>query len=279
MRSLALIGVLLLPFILVDTAEGQSNIRSVDFKNFTFSAHCVEDSPKNYTVKNGEYSYEKQEDGYVDRLFFNVTHIAYGDLNGDKQDEAIVLTVCNTGGTGNFSEGFVFGLKAGKPTLLVRIPGGDRGYGGLRETRVENGLLLVESNDAGENGASCCPEFIVTTKYRLAAGRLVKAGPETRREVVPTKRVTFAKGTTGSTFKVKIPAGEAVRYIVGARAGQRLSVSTDNDQASLRLIEDANVTEGINNFLARLPKSGDYTIEVENTSSDDIEITVNIKIT
>lgn len=70
-----------------------------------------------------------------------------------------------------------------------------------------------------------------------------------------------------------------MRYIVGARAGQRLSVSTDNDQASLRLIEDANVTEGINNFLARLPKSGDYTIEVENTSADDIEITENIKIT
>jgi len=260
------------------TITAQSDIHSVDFKNFTYSAHCAGDSPENYKVKEGEYAFEKQEDGYVDRLYLNVMSVAYGDLNGDKKDEAIVLTVCNTGGTGNFSEGFVYGLKAGKPALLVRIPGGDRGYGGLRETRVENGLLAVDSNDAGENGAACCPEFIVTTKYKLTAGKLVRFGPETRREVVPTKRVTFAKGTSSSTIKVKIPAGEAVRYIVGARGGQKLSASVSSDQVSIRLIEDAEVTTGDNNLLAVLPKNGDYTIEVENTSAADIEVTVSIKI-
>lgn len=272
-------GIVVLLMVSLISVSAQSGIRAVDFKNFTYSAHCIEDAPVNYTVKGGEYSYEKQEDGYVDRLYFTVTDIAFGDLNGDKNDEAIVLTVCNTGGTGNFSEGFVFGMKAGKPSLIARIPGGDRGYGGLRETRVENGLLVVESNDAGENGAACCPEFIVTTKYKLTAGKLVRSGPETRREVVPNKRVTFAKGTTGSTLKVKIPAGEAVRYIVGARGGQRLAVSVSSDSAALRLIEEAQVTEGINNFLAILQNNGDYTIEIENTSDADIEVTVNIKIT
>jgi hypothetical protein len=44
------------------------------------------------------------------------------------------------------------------------------------------------------------------------------------------------------------------------------------------LIEDAEVTEGINNFLARLPKNGDYTIELQNNAETDLEITINIKI-
>lgn len=265
--------------VMTFSALGQGGIRAVDFKNFTYSPYCVGEEPRAVTVKNGEFSEEKQEDGYVDRFYFSVFDIVYGDLTGDRQDEAVVLTVCNTGGTGNFSEGFVYTIKAGKPDLVTRIPGGDRAYGGLKKTRIENGSLLVESYDVGEMGGACCPEFVVTSKYRISGNKLVKLGPETRLPLVPTSRVSFARGTSGSTFKVTVPAGERVRYIVGARVGQKLAVSVSSASASLRLIEDAKVTDGINNFLAVLPKTGDYTVEIENTSEIDIEITVNIKIT
>lgn len=33
------------------------------------------------TVKDGEFSLEKQMGGYVDRFYFNVYNFAYGDLN------------------------------------------------------------------------------------------------------------------------------------------------------------------------------------------------------
>lgn len=258
--------------------SAQGGIRSTDFKNFTYKAYCAGETPEDVTVKDGEFSREKQEDGYVDRFYFSVLGIAYGDLNNDKREEAVILTVCNTGGTGNFSEGFIYGMKSGKPVLLARIPGGDRAYGGLREARVENGLLIVDSNDVGEMGGACCPEFVVTTKYRVTGGKLVKTGTPTRRELVPTKRVTFARGTSGTTFKVTIPGGESVRYIVGARSGQSLSVSVDFDKVSLRLVDDIEVTEGINSFMAKLPRNGDFTIEITNDSDSTREITVNIKI-
>lgn len=256
----------------------QNDVRRVDFKNFTYVGVCVSDTGEKVTVTNGEFSEEKQADGYVERFYFKVFDINYGDLTGDGREEAVVLTVCNTGGSGNFSEGLIFGIKAGKPAVLARIPGGDRADGGLRTTRVENGLLVIESNDPGPDGGACCPQIIVTTRYKLTGNRIVRSGKETRRDIYPTERVTFGRGSSGKTLRVMIPEGEGKRFIVGGRAGQTLSVSVDTEQASLRLLGDAGPKYGINNFMVLLPTSGDYTIEVQNDSDFDLTVEVNIKI-
>ena len=272
--------VLLVVLLCAATAFGQTNIRSVDFKNFTYPALCIGETASKITVKNGEFSEEKQEDGYVDRFHFNVMDVAYGDLNADRRDEAIVLSVCNTGGTGNFSEGFIYSMRSGKPLLVARIPGGDRAYGGLRSARVEGGLLVVESNDVGPEGGACCPQFIVTTKYRLTGGRIVKSGKELRRDIYPTQRVSFPRGQSGTTIKPTIPAEEGRRYVLGARANQSLSVSIDTDKASIRLLDDeaAEVTHGANRFVAKLNRNGDYTIEVQNDSNAPLTLTITIRI-
>lgn len=254
------------------------SIRRVDFKNFTYQPECTIDNGEKITVKNGEFSREKQEEDYVDRFYFSVFEVSYGDLNGDNSEEAVVLTVCNTGGTGNFSEGLIYTMKNGKPELFAKVPGGDRAYGGLRTARVENGQLVVESNDVGENGGACCPEFIITTRYDVSSGKLKQIGKVDRRGIFPTERVSFAKGTTRTTIKIKIPANEGRRYIVGARSGQTLDVSVNTDKASLRLLEDAEMTENTNGFSALLPKNGDYTIEVTNYESSPLEVTLNIRI-
>src|SRR5262245_3099063 len=47
-------------------------IRKVDFKNFTYEPSCAGEDLHKVTVKNGEFSREKKEDGYVDRFYFNV---------------------------------------------------------------------------------------------------------------------------------------------------------------------------------------------------------------
>ncbi len=259
-------------------AVAQDDIHRVDFKNFTHLVQCISETPENVTVRNGEYSIEKQEEGYVDRFYYKVFDFSYGDLDGDGRDEAVVLGVCNTGGTGNFSEGLIYSVKRGTPVIIARIPGGDRADGGLRTTNVENGMLIVESNDTGPEGGSCCPQVIVTTKYKISGGKIVKVGKETRRDIYPKEKITFARGLSGKTFTTRILTGEGKRFVVGARAGQTMSVSVDSDKASLRLLEDADVTFGINNFMARLPRSGDYTIEVQNDSDTMLELIVNIKI-
>ena len=265
-------------FVLSLAASAQGDIRNVDFKNFTYNAVCIGESPEDVTVKNGEFSFEKQEDGYVDRFYFKILGIEYGDVTGDQQPEAVILSVCNTGGTGNFTEGFIFSITSGKPTLIARIPGGDRAYGGLRTAKVVRGILIVESNDVGELGGACCPEFIVTTRFRVSNGKLMRTGVVSRRDIIPTERVSFARGKSGITFKTRISAGEQRRFIVGAKAGQTLSVSVSSDDAKLRLLDEARVTEGINNFRALLSSTRDYRIQIDNTSSRDLEIVMNVKI-
>ena len=276
MRNLIL-SILFLIFI-VTTADAQTEIRRIDFKNFTFEPFCASEEASKVSVKNGEFYEEKQMVGFTDRFFYKVFDVVYGDLDGDRKEEAVILSYCNTGGTGNFSEGFVYGLKSGKPVLLARIEGGDRAYDGLRQARVESGTLFIERNDAGENGGSCCPEFVVTTKYKLNGKELIETGASDRRELYPKQRVTFAKGASGTTMKITVPGGEIKRFVVGARTGQTLTASVGSDKASIRLLEDADVKDGVNNFTARLPKNGDYTIEVQNLAETDLEITVNIKI-
>lgn len=262
----------------VNCVSAQSNIRSVDFKNFTYDAFCVGEEIEKITVRDGEFSKETQEDGYVDRFSFEITAVEYGDIGNDKQEEAVILSNCNTGGTGQFSEGFVYGMKNGKPTLLVHIPGGDRAYGGLRKASVAKGLLVVESNDPGETGASCCPQSILTTKYRITAGKLVKIGDVSSRPAIPTQRVRFAAGTTSSTIKVKIAAGESMRFVVGAKARQTLFASVEGNDASIGLVEDVETKTGYNSFTAKLSENGNYTIEVSNSSDQTIEVTVTIRI-
>ena len=270
---------LLLFFLLLPAAaNAQSSIRDVDLMNFEYLPYCIGEKPEPIKVKDGKYFEETDQDGWTERLYFSIFNISYGDLTGDGREEAVVLSVCNTGGTGNFSEGYIYGYSAGGTQLLARIPGGDRADGGLRTASVERGELIVESNDPGELGGSCCPEYIISSRYRLFRGRLIQLDQPTRRDIFPVERVRFPKGTTGVTFKVTIPADEGRRYIVGARAGQSLTVSTDSDDGGLRLLEEVQPVYGINNFLARLPKNGDYTIEIRNHAAETREFLVNIKI-
>jgi len=260
-------------------ADMDKAIRKVDFKNFTYEPFCAGEDATKVTVKNGEYSKETKEkdSDFVDHFYFNVFDISYGDVDGDNSEDAIVLSVCNTGGTGNFSEGFVFTMKGGKASLLTRIEGGDRAYGGLRSAKVENGLVVVEANDVGEAGGACCPEFVVTTKYKWDGKALKKAGAESRKELYPEERVSFPKGATKTTIKVTVD--ENKRYVLGARAGQTLSVSIDTDKASVNLIKgDADVTDGANGFTARLSKNGDYTIQVQNISDKPTVVNLTIEI-
>jgi len=272
------ISIVLIALGFAITVTAQTGIRNVDFKNFTYEPTCAPEESKKVMVKNGSFYKEQQIEGIVDRFSFDIFGVAFGDLDGDKQDEAVVLGVCNTGGTGNFSEGFIYKMRSGKPVLIERIEGGDRAYGGIKSAKVADGFAFIERYDPGKDGANCCPELILTSKYKLTNGKLAEIGKPVQRDVYPPERVTFARGASGKTFQTTIPAGEGKHFVVGARAGQRLSVSTDSSDAGLRLLEDAKITDGTNSFLAVLPKTGDYTIEVQNNGDKDLVVTLTIKI-
>jgi len=210
----------------------QTDIRQIDFKNFTFEPFCVGEEAQKITVKDGEFSEEKEADGYTERFYFKVYDLKYADVNGDGQEEAIISSVCNTGGTGNFTNGLIYTIKNGKLTVLTEFEGGDRADGGLVSAKVVDKQLIVERNSPGEFGGSCCPEFIETTRYKWNGKNLVPVGEASSRELYPATRVSFQKGTSMSAFSVRIPQGEIKRYIFGARKGQILLVSTDIKDSS-----------------------------------------------
>lgn len=262
-----------------------NEIRKVDFKNFTYQPSCAgpDDTPADVAVKNGEFSEEKKVDDITERFYFEIFSVTYGDVNGDRSEDAVILSTCNTGGTGNFSEGFIYEMKNGKPALLMRIPGGDRAYGGLREARVENGLLVVESNDVGELGGACCPEYIVTTKYKVKDNKLEQSGAESRREIYPAQRVEFAKGTSKTTLTVNLPEDSGIkRLVVGARAGQTLTVSAATSDKSekievMLLKGEADTTETDNKLTARLKENSDYIIQLRGAAEKSVSVTIEIR--
>lgn len=172
-RKFLLSCTLILAF--ADFAFAESDIRKIGFANFTYQPYCAGEGKLNVIVKNGEFSQETKQEGYEDRLHFAVFSVVYGDVDRDGKDDAIVLTSCNTGGTGQFTEGFVYTIKTGKPTLLARIAGGDRAEGGLRTAKVTDGFLFIDRN-RDEGGGLCCPEFAERLKYKWKGNKLVQIG-------------------------------------------------------------------------------------------------------
>lgn len=264
----------------VGITNAQNNIQTVDFKNFDYQPFCAGEDAEKIKVENGEFSKETEEDGYTERFFFGVSVEGYGDVNGDGKDEAIISSICNTGGTGQFSEGFIYTLKNGKPSLLSRIEGGDRAFGGIVQIKIDNGIISVERNDAGEKGGACCAEFIVKTEYKFNGGKLVEFGKAERRELYPATRIRFDKGKSSGTAKAKIAAGEFKRFVVGANKGQVMTINAmpDTNTAVNLRFGDAETTEDKGFLRAVLKEKGDYTFEVLNDSDTETEFTVTVTI-
>lgn len=274
------IPALMISAALATPVTAQPDIRKVDFQNFTYTPSCSgeDDKPEKITVKKGEFSRKKEIDGFVESFYFSVLSVEYGDLNGDGQDEAAINTVCNTGGTGQFTEGLIYTMKAGKPSLVIRFLGGDRADGGIREMKVADGLLVVEINDGERNTGACCPEGVIKSRYRLTGDKLTEVGKGVKRELYPRERLAFDKGASSTTFTVKIASGDRKRYTVGARAGQTLSVTVDSGDVSLAALDDLETTTGTNSFTAKVPKSGDHSFEVANDGEKDKVVKVSVSI-
>lgn len=276
-----LIILILTTLILSVSIFAQNDIRKVDFQNFTYSPDfCGGHDKRKITVKDGIFSEEKEVDGFTNRIYFNVYNTTYGDLDGDKKEEAVLFSMCNTGGTGNFTEAYIYKIVNGKPVRKMLLVGGDRADGGLREARIKNGLLVIESSDPGEMGGACCPEFIVTNAYRFDGKKLKEIGKATKRKIYPETRIAFDKGKFGKTFSLKMSAdNEIKRFVVGASKDQHLIVTKTSDDAKVTLFKgDAKVSKENNSLIAELNKTGDYIFEIRNFSDKYLEFDVTVSI-
>ncbi|RLA31348.1 MAG: hypothetical protein DRR03_09755, partial [Gammaproteobacteria bacterium] len=88
-----------------------------------------------------------------------------GDLDGDGVPEAVVLLAASTGGSGTFSHlAAVSHAGAGVAVRAVALLG-DRVQ--VRYARIEDGELVIDTVEAGEEDAACCPGEKRQRRWRL----------------------------------------------------------------------------------------------------------------
>ena len=276
-KLLILIGIVTLANIV---ALAQADIRKVDFNNFTYTYQDV-----SYTVHNGEYN----QDDPNDESHFSVVAIHYGDMSGDGIEEAVVTTNLNTGGTGQFSDGWVYQWR-GKPVAIANLPSGDRADGGVFTQRMANGILFDERFGETHSGA-CCPEFIESNPLKIVGNRVVSAGRVTRRAYISVENeasanntakveLRFLKATSSSTVEADARATTVV--VFKAHAGQKVTISEVDGRGSVRLMD--GTTPLLSDELPKgrsvvLPRDGEFQLTFRPRSSGDAPEYLSFRIT
>lgn len=99
--------------------------------------------------------------------------------------------------------------------------------------------------------------------------------------LIKTYNVRFNEGSTGATVKNPIQPNERHRYQVWAAAGQDLFLQRKQGDVNLTLISPqgqtiASVTNGQSQWSGKLPKNGNYIIEVSAKGQSNYLISMNI---
>jgi hypothetical protein len=151
-------------------------IRGVDFQNFTYAL-----GESAFTVTRGEcvVVFDADDDmmspdEFVRRYpgaastregFFHAAPPAYGDVDRDGAEDAVILTTFNGGGSGQLTSAWVYHLVDGEPAVLGTVPGGDRADHGLNSATIDaDGRVVVERNLGGDG--ACCPTAIQLERWR-----------------------------------------------------------------------------------------------------------------
>lgn len=273
-RWLRLLATALASASTVDTAASASvatvtNIRRVDFRNFAY----VSGTGAAITVKNGVYENTIKPD---EPVYFQVLDVDHGDLDGDGVDEAIVTTLENTGGTGQFTDGLIFRLVAGNPKQIGDLGIGDRADGGIHGITIVNGRIVVDRYGQDATGA-CCPTYIERDTLKLnSKGETTSAAKATKRAFISLSRseagapskITFLRGTSAATIEGDGMAGD--QGTLDADKGQTLTYSVSkvpnfpNARTAIVTLSIGTTTvAGVSSggtWTGKLPSAGRYTL-------------------
>ena len=141
------------------TATIASGIRSVDFRNFTYSPEGGE----SLVLHNGKEARGAEEG----RKFLAVK---YFDFNADGNEDALVTISNGTRGAGDYSEEYyVYSERDGKPRQIFHE---------LRQKpqmmRVKGRSILIVAPFWRSTDAGCCPSAVETTVYSWRGSGFVR---------------------------------------------------------------------------------------------------------
>lgn len=154
----------------IETSLTRGPLGLVALRNATYSDTYTENETA--PLVNGRYEETDISDSLPGVLVTLGDQIAYGDLDADGQEEAVVIVVSNPGGSGVFYDLAVMADQDGTPTQVGSAFLGDRIQ--LKELDVEEGLIKVVMVTQGPDDAQCCPTQRVVIFFGLQNDELVE---------------------------------------------------------------------------------------------------------
>ena len=279
----------------VHAASDPKAIRKVDFRNFTYNV--FDGDGKTTTLVDGKFERTDKDNP----LYAQVLDVDHGDLDGDGIEEAIVTTLENTGGTGQFTDGLIFRLVGGTPKQIGDLGIGDRADGGIHGITIVNGRIVVERYSETNSGA-CCPTAIERETLKLTAkGGTVAVAKTSTRAFIRVGRddsgaatiIKFLKGTSSATLEGDGVANDSGALDAGK--GQTLTYTVSKVEnfpnvlpAIVTLSIGSSVVAKVSSggtWTGKLPSAGRYTltwspagaVTAKNTSSAYATVDLTIR--
>lgn len=166
------------------------------------------------------------------------------------------------------------------------------GYESILEDAAGLGLELLKTSskgytdvrvDARDNAATQSQTVYKFdgTRYREASSRMVNM--QTGESKPASRRVQFSRGASSTTLQGKVSIALPDTLIVGARAGQVMSVQLTSPRSSVRFMlmtarTTMSLADNTRSWTGTLPETGDYLILIEaDAKSTPYSMTISIK--
>lgn len=142
--------------------------------------------------------------------------VAFGDLDGNGQQDAVMIMAVNTGGSGIFV--YLAPLLNLEEKIESPMPAGLGDRIQVNRVRIlDGGLISINMIIQGPNDPQCCPTQEVTQFYRVSEGSVVQVSPPSETLPESPGTPTLPDGATLSFFQTP---GYAVRLF--SRNGRML---------------------------------------------------------
>jgi len=171
---------------------------------------------------------------------------ALGDLNGDGNEDAVIIMVANTGGSGRFVFMMAVTNGTGGPQNVAATFMGDRVL--VNSLTIEDGQVLADVTTQGPDDALCCPTLDVKQVYALRGNGLILVSEEAAPlgDIVSLEDVSLDSTLPGASVIAEVvPAMPAQEGPPGPLTGpRRVEFTFDNYYENIFTGDELNPAGG-----------------------------------